>query len=43
MMEQNDFYEVDGCIDFIPVKIVGKSEDGVIVAPTNDKRDCQLS
>ena len=41
-MEQNDFYEVDGCIDFIPVKIVGKSEDGVIVAQTNDKRDCQL-
>ena len=41
-MEQNDFYEVDGCIDFIPVTIVGKYEDGVIVAPTNDKRDCQL-
>ena len=41
-MEQNDFYEVDGCIDFIPVTIVGKYEYGVIVAPTNDKRDCQL-
>ena len=41
-MKTNDFYEVDGCMDFIPVKIVGKSEDGVIVAPTNDKRDCQL-
>ena len=41
-MEQNDFYEVDGCMDFIPVKIVGKSEDGVIVTHTNDKRDCKL-
>ena len=41
-MKTNDFYEVDGCIDFIPVTIVGKYEDGVIVAPTNDKRDCQL-
>ena len=41
-MEHKDFYEVNGCIDFIPVTIVGKYEDGVIVAPTNDKRDCQL-
>ena len=41
-MKTNDFYEVDGCMDFIPVKIVGKSEDGVIVTHTNDKRDCQL-
>jgi hypothetical protein len=29
-------------MDFIPVKIVGKSEDGVIVTPANDKRNCQL-
>ena len=41
-MKTNDFYEVDGCMDFIPVKIVGKSEDGVIVTHTNDKRDCKL-
>ena len=41
-MEQKDFYEVNGCIDFIPVTIVGISDDGVIVAQTNDKRDCQL-
>ena len=41
-MKMNDFYEVDGCMDFIPVKIVGKSEDGVIVTPANDKRDCKL-
>lgn len=41
-MKMNDFYEVDGCMDFIPVTIVGKSEDGVIVTPANDKRDCKL-
>ena len=41
-MNMNYFYEVDGCIDFIPVTIVGISDDGVIVATTNDKRDCQL-
>lgn len=40
-MKMNDFYEVDGCMDFIPVTIVGISDDGVIVAPTNDKRDCK--
>ncbi|APC45907.1 hypothetical protein CHPC1151_0041 [Streptococcus phage CHPC1151] len=21
-MKQNDFYEVDGCMDFIPVKLI---------------------
>jgi hypothetical protein len=41
-MEQNDFYEVGWSMDFIPVTIVGISEDGVIVTPTNDKRNCQL-
>ena len=41
-MKMNDFYEVNGCIDFIPVTIVGMPDDGVIVAPANDKRDCQL-
>ena len=41
-MKMNDFYEVDGCMDFIPVTIVGISEDGVIVTPTNDKRDYKL-
>ena len=40
-MKMNDFYEVDGCIDFIPVTIVGISEDGVIVT-TNDKQDYKL-
>ena len=41
-MKTNDFYEVDGCMDFIPVKIVGKYKDGVIVTHTNDKRYCKL-
>lgn len=41
-MKMNDFYEVDGCMDFIPVTIVGISDDGVIVTPTNDKRDYKL-
>lgn len=41
-MKMNDFYEVEGCMDFIPVTIVGISEDGVIVMPTSDKQNCQL-
>ena len=41
-MKMNDFYEVDGCIDFIPAKIVGKSEDRVIVTVSDDKQSCQL-
>lgn len=41
-MNTNDFYEVNGCMDFIPVTIVGKYEDGVIVTPTSDKQNCQL-
>ena len=41
-MEQNDFYEVNGCIDFIPVTIVGKYEDGVIVTVSEDEQNCQL-
>ena len=41
-MKTNDFYEVDGSMDFIPVTIVGKSDDGVFVRPTSDKQNCQL-
>lgn len=41
-MEMNDFYEVDGCIDFIPVTIVGISDDGVFVTVSDDKRDYKL-
>ena len=26
-MKQNDFYEVDGCMDFIPVKLIGEHKD----------------
>ncbi|HFI0329924.1 TPA: DUF1642 domain-containing protein [Streptococcus suis] len=26
-MEQNDFYEVDGCMDFIPVKLIEEYKD----------------
>ena len=41
-MKMNDFYEVDGCIDFIPVTIVGISDDGVFVTVSDDKRDYKL-
>ncbi|HFU4089767.1 TPA: DUF1642 domain-containing protein [Streptococcus suis] len=41
-MKTNDFYEVDGCMDFIPVAIEGTYDDGVIVAVSNAKRNCKL-
>ena len=41
-MNINDFYEVEGCMGFIPVTIVGKTEDGVVVTVSDDKQNCQL-
>ncbi len=41
-MNENDFYEVDGCFDFIPVTIDGICYDGVAVTVSDDKRDYKL-
>lgn len=41
-MNMNDFYEVDGCMDFIPVTIVGISDDGVFVTVSDGKQDYKL-
>ena len=41
-MKQNDFYEVDGCMDFIPVTIGKVYDDAVGVTVSNAKRNCTL-
>ena len=42
-MKQNDFYEVDGCTEFVPVTISEVYDDGVIVTVNNAKRNCMLA
>ena len=42
-MKQNDFYEVDGCTEFVPVTISEVYDDGVIVKVNNAKRNCMLA
>ena len=42
-MEQNDFYEVDGCTEFVPVTTSEVYDDGVIVTVNNAKRNCMLA
>ena len=41
-MNDNDFYEVDGCFDFIPVIIDGIVDDGVAVTVIDGKQDYKL-
>ena len=41
-MKQNDFYEVDGCMDFIPVTINETYADGVGVIVSDIMRDYRL-
>ena len=41
-MKTNDFYEVDGCMDFIPVTIDGICNIGVCVTVSDEKRDYKL-
>ena len=41
-MEQKDFYEVNGCMEFVPVTISEVYDDGVIVTVNNAKRNCML-
>lgn len=41
-MEQNDFYEVDGCMDFIPVTIDGVYDDGVVVTVNGSVSDFRI-
>ena len=41
-MKQNDFYEVDGCMDFIPVTINETYADGVGVIVSDTMRDYRL-
>lgn len=42
-MKMNDFYEVDGCTEFVPVTISEVYDDGVIVTVNNAKRNCMLA
>lgn len=41
-MNDNDFYDVDGCFDFIPVTIDGIYDDGVPVTVINGKPNYKL-
>ena len=41
-MKQNDFYEVDGCMDFIPVTINETYADGVGVIVSDTMQDYRL-
>lgn len=42
-MKQNDFYEVNGCTEFVPVTISEVYDDEVIVKVNNAKRNCMLA
>lgn len=41
-MKQNDFYEVNDCMSFIPVTINETHDEGVVVTVSNAKRNCTL-